>query len=97
MFFPKTGELETFWTNYTCIEEDCPGKLHVRKRTARGDKAHPWNREFKRNKEVQAWLVEKNRDSPTYTKHSPHYGNDKKPHDGLGWDDPDTGKPGDLY
>jgi hypothetical protein len=36
MFFPKTGELETFWTNYTCGNPSCPGKH----RQTRGSTSH---------------------------------------------------------
>ena len=89
MFYPATGELETFWTGFSCKREDCPGKRHNRRR-AKGEKAHPWTLAYKRTKEVQAWLDEHNRDSPTYTKHSPGYWNDNQPSDQLGWDNPDS-------
>jgi hypothetical protein len=32
MYFPKTGELQTFWTNYTCDDPNCPGKHHEHRR-----------------------------------------------------------------
>ena len=27
MLYPKTGELETFWTDYHCEDDSCPGRF----------------------------------------------------------------------
>ncbi len=36
MLYPKVGELKTFWTNYHCCDEDCPGKRRNDKRMQAG-------------------------------------------------------------
>lgn len=42
MYFPKTGELETYWTNHVCEQEDCPGKKRTEKRMADSRRTGEW-------------------------------------------------------
>ncbi|HEY6019925.1 MAG TPA: hypothetical protein VIY48_08480 [Candidatus Paceibacterota bacterium] len=90
MYVAKTNEVETFWSSYRCDDLNCPGSRRTKRRKGLGESQ---SRSVVRPKEIQAWLDESNRDSPTYTKHSPTYWNDQKPETWDGWDNPDTGKP----